>query len=139
MRFVILVATLLFSASLLAQDEFETADVGFRGFNSHIAIEPLTEEGLMAYKFFLRDNNTNKSAAISTCTYLENALVNESHQINDPSVKADFGWMFIRSGYSSTSVEKFYPEFENLLRRIRPNCEVKSLQSLKDELSSKAG
>ena len=115
---------------------FELSDIGFKGTDFHLGIE-LTPKN--SYKFLLRSNQSGKSVALSSCAYTEESLAREIGGIESVAVRADFKWIFFRSGYSAASMESFYPEFIGLLKRARPECAVKDLQVLKDELSSKAG
>lgn len=139
MKAIVLISTLIMGPFLYAMEDVQTADVGFKGAGHHIAVELLFEDGKDAYKFWFRDNTSNKAVAISVCTYAQEKLDIHIKQIGDPAVKADFQWIFFKSGYSSTSMEKFFPEFQELLQRSRPDCSVKSLQQLRAELTSQAG
>lgn len=133
-----LVMTLL-GPLAFANDEFQSADVGFKDIAQYIFFEPVFENGNEFIKFSLRNNTTHNGALISTCLYTAKSLAQQTSQIVDPAVRADFKWAFIHSGHSSTSIEKFFPEFQALLKRARPDCAVKDLQPLRDALAAKAG
>lgn len=119
--------------------EIEMADIGFPKSDKHIAIELTTLNGEDALKFRLASNVTDKSIEISKCAYLERSLRDQVDQIQNPEVQADFKWIFIRSDYSKSLIEVFYPEFKALLERADPKCRVRDLQRLIDLVDKKSG
>ena len=88
----------------------QVVDIGFKGFDKHIAIELTTLSGEDALKFSLASNVSNKSADVSNCIYLQSSREREVDKIQDPLVRRDFmRWIFVRSDYSSTTIVQFYP------------------------------
>lgn len=113
LKSTVLVVVILLSPFLFAMDKFQTADIGFNGVGQYIAIELLVEDGQEAYKFFLQDSRNNLAVEVSQCTFLHNTLVTEVNHIVDSSVKADFEWIFFKSGKSSVLIENFSMNFGN--------------------------
>lgn len=118
---------------------FEVVDIGFRDLDKHIAIDLNIENGVDTLKFRLASNVTGKSVPVSDCSYPQTLLEGEVAQIQDPAVKADYRWIFLRSDYSSSPSDLFFAEFKALLERAKPDCPVHDLQHLKDQLNVRGG
>lgn len=131
-------ATALAVLPAYGTSEYQTADVGFRGTNYHIAIDLGTSGGQATYRFASRDV-TGRAAPMSECAYTEATLIANFNQTQDAAVRADSNWILMRSGFASSSIEQFYPAFKAVLERANPRCSVKPLQTLLQELTTRAG
>lgn len=126
-------------ATNFATAEWKIADVGFRGDDFYLGILPETIGPEFAYLFSLCSTKQQKCEALNECKYGESAIVEQIKLIRDPKVKNDFKWVFLRSDYSSTILDSFFTDLKILLEKVRPNCGVRSLESLKASLKPSAG
>lgn len=135
LKITMLLSLLALTTLAHAHTAWQLVDIGFHGADKHIAIELTSVDGEDALKFSLSsDTASGKAIPVSKCAYTQASLEQEVQNIADPMVKADFDWIFFRSGYSGTALDQFYPEFKALLERSNPHCPVLDLQQLKDQL-----
>lgn len=129
----------LFLAASSSWAQIQVANIGFKGFRYYIAIERVHENNEEFLKFWLQDTKSERRSEISSCTYSFKALSSQIENSDDLSEDIELRWMLYRSGYSSTSIDKFFPTLQKLLQRTRSDCIVKPLQKLIDELEPKLG
>lgn len=130
MKIALILATFIsFSIPLKAIDDLYV-DVGFKGEDLYIAVNPEFQDNDTVYTFEICQTSNSHCDAISSCEYQEKSLKSEVLKIENSKVRNDFEWIFYASGYSSEEIRPFIYEFESLLKRANPSCQDLNLSAL---------
>lgn len=128
-------ALILLSAGNYASAEWKVADIGFSDNDFYIGLLPENLGADFVYQVSVCSTRRQKCEPLNACKYSEAKLTSNIEAVRDPKVRKDFDWVFLRSGYSSTTLDAFFSELTELLHKIRPDCQTHNLDSLKLKLN----
>jgi hypothetical protein len=133
-------ATLLeieFSSYAMASHDVLISDIMFN--KAYIGVNFVHSNTGVEYAFGYCDSLSGRCEPLSSCSYSESDILNLVSHLNDENVRKEFRWIFLRSDRPKVSLDVFFPSFKALLERVKPECVVQDLPTLKSKASMGQG